>query len=49
MVEKEGKQKKGKVCAFFIDLKAAFPSVNREKLWEVMTERGIKKSLREER
>ena len=43
---KRGKtKKKGKVCAFFIDLKAAFPSVNRAKLWKVMTERGIKKWL----
>ena len=33
---KRGKTKKGKVCAFFIDLKAAFPSVNRAKLLEVL-------------
>ena len=32
VVVKEGKQKIGKVCAFFIYLKTAFPSVNREKL-----------------
>ncbi|XP_033218238.1 uncharacterized protein LOC117173705 [Belonocnema kinseyi] len=35
--------KKGvKVHAFFVDLKGAFPSVDRERSWEAMEERGVK-------
>ena len=34
--EKEEEGKERKVFAFFVDLKAAFDNVNREKLWELM-------------
>ena len=31
--------------ALFVDLKAAFDSVNREKLWEYLTEKGVSEEL----
>ncbi|KAL6421061.1 hypothetical protein ACFW04_013585 [Cataglyphis niger] len=37
--------KKGKLIAFFIDLKAAFDSVDRRKLVEAMRERGMREGL----
>ncbi|XP_014213600.1 uncharacterized protein LOC106643113 [Copidosoma floridanum] len=37
--------KKEKVFASFVDLTAAFDTVNRERLWEVMKEEGISKCL----
>lgn len=38
-------RKKGKMLIMFIDLKAAFDSVNREVLWESMRGRGVREEL----
>ncbi|XP_077255212.1 uncharacterized protein LOC143893561 [Temnothorax americanus] len=46
MKEKKQQQKKGKLVAAFIDLKAAFDSVNREKIWEALKREGISEQLR---
>lgn len=35
-----------KLIALFVDLKATFDSVNREKLWEVMEKRGISERMK---
>lgn len=43
--EKEKGRDKGKGYALFIDLKAAFDNVNREKLWEIMEEKEISTDL----
>lgn len=37
--------KKGKVYALFVDLKAAFDNVEREQLWKIMKEKGISEDL----
>ncbi|XP_024883228.1 uncharacterized protein LOC112461981 [Temnothorax curvispinosus] len=39
-------KRKGKLVAAFIALKAAFDSVDRKKIWEVMKKEGISKKLR---
>lgn len=46
VVNRELEKKKGKVFAFFADLKAAFDKVNRRKLEERMEEIGIEEQLR---
>lgn len=43
LIQREKKLKDGKVYAAFIDLKAAFDSVSREKLWGLMEKHGINK------
>ena len=45
MVNRQIEKKKGKMVAMFVDLKAAFDSVDRGKLIEAMRERGIRKGL----
>ena len=45
IVEKEIQKKAGKVYALFVDLKATFDSVNREKLWEYLRGKGVSKEL----
>ncbi|KAL6420494.1 hypothetical protein ACFW04_013829 [Cataglyphis niger] len=45
LVNRQLSKKKGKLIAFFIDLKAAFDSVDRRKLVEAMRERGVRKGL----
>lgn len=44
-VDKELEKKGGKVYAFFIDLRAAFDTINRKKLIEVMKKNGITEQL----
>lgn len=46
-MEKELARKRGKLYAFFVDLKAAFDRVDRRKLWEAMCRRGISERLTE--
>lgn len=38
-------QKRGKVYALFVDLKAAFDRIDREKLWRIMEEKGINNKM----
>lgn len=45
LVNKKLSREKGKLVAFFIDLRAAFDSVDREILWKTMRERGIREGL----
>lgn len=45
VVERELEKKRGKVFGFFIDLKAAFDRVDRNKMWATMEKRGIRKGL----
>ncbi|KAL6431939.1 hypothetical protein ACFW04_007396 [Cataglyphis niger] len=45
LVNRQLSKKKGKLIAFFIDLKAAFDSVDRRKLVEAMRERGVREGL----
>jgi len=44
-IEKAINKKEGKLFVFFMDLKAAFDKVKREKVWKVLRERGIKEEL----
>ncbi|KAL6419175.1 hypothetical protein ACFW04_014052 [Cataglyphis niger] len=45
LVNRQLGKKKGKLVAFFIDLKTAFDSVDRRKLVKVMRERGVREGL----
>lgn len=45
VVEKKLRKKGGKVYGFFVDLRTAFDSVNRDELWETMQRKGIRKGL----
>jgi len=45
LVNKKLEAKKGKIIAMFVDLKAAFDSMNREILLCAMRQRGIRKRL----
>ncbi|KAL6419709.1 hypothetical protein ACFW04_013673 [Cataglyphis niger] len=45
LVNRQLSKKKGKLITFFIDLKAAFDSVDRRKLVEAMRERGVREEL----
>ncbi len=45
IVRRELNEKGGKVYALFVDLKAAFDMVNRERLWQIMKDMGISKTL----
>ncbi|XP_046142799.1 uncharacterized protein LOC123988066 [Osmia bicornis bicornis] len=46
LVNRQIKKAKGKVIAFFIDLRAAFDSVDRGVLMEALRERGVREGLR---
>lgn len=46
VVNKETKRKKGKISAFFADLKAAFDKVDRTKLKEMMERADVSDRLR---
>ena len=45
LVNRQISKKGGKLVAFFIDLRAAFDSVDRGKLSEAMRERGVREGL----
>lgn len=45
LVNKQLSREKGKLVAFFVDLRAAFDSVDRGILWKAMRERGIREGL----
>ena len=45
VIEKATEKKKGKLFTLFVDLKAAFDSICREKLWETMENAGIIRKL----
>lgn len=45
LINRQVERKKGKLIAMFVDLEAAFDSVNREVLIRVMRERGIREGL----
>ena len=47
VANKEISKKKGKIYAFFVDLKAAFDRVDRVKLGEALKKTGMKEQLRE--
>ncbi|XP_046145496.1 trichohyalin-like [Osmia bicornis bicornis] len=46
LVNRQIKREKGKVIAFFVDLKAAFDSVDRGVLLEALKQRGVREGLR---
>ena len=46
MINRRTEKTGGKMVALFIDLKAAFDSVDREVLWRAMEERGVSEDLR---
>ncbi|XP_068994227.1 trichohyalin-like [Neodiprion pinetum] len=46
LINRQVGKDKGKMVAFFVDLKAAFDSVNRKVLWETMERRGVREGLR---
>lgn len=48
LINRELGRKKGRMVAFFIDLKAAFDSVDRKILIKIMRERGIREELIEQ-
>lgn len=45
LVNKQLNREKRKLVAIFVDLRAAFDSVDREILWKTMRERGIREGL----
>ncbi|XP_029054544.1 uncharacterized protein LOC114881833 [Osmia bicornis bicornis] len=45
VIDKQLAKKRGKLFAFFVDLKAAFDMVDRGRLWEAMEKSGIEKGL----
>jgi len=45
VINKEISKQRGKVCGFFIDLKAAFDKVDRKILWKAMEERVVRRGL----
>ena len=47
VIGKQTRRGKGKLVALFVDLKAAFDTVDRKKLWEAMEKRGVREGLRE--
>ncbi|XP_029054322.1 uncharacterized protein LOC114881649 [Osmia bicornis bicornis] len=47
LVNRQIMREKGKVIACFIDLKAAFDSVDRGVLMEILKEKGVRRGLRE--
>lgn len=40
-------RKRGRMYAFFVDHRTTFDSVDREKLWKALKEKGMSKKLRE--
>ena len=44
-ITQRAKNRKEKLYALFVDLKAAFDTVVREKLWEIMEKKGISKYI----
>ncbi|XP_076660673.1 uncharacterized protein LOC143364045, partial [Halictus rubicundus] len=47
IINRELAKKKGRILGCFIDLKAAFDSVNRSILWKELEERGVSEGIRE--
>lgn len=45
LINRQISEKKGKMVALFVDLKAAFDTVNREVLINTLRERGVRKEL----
>lgn len=45
LVQRKGGEKEKKVYAFFVDLEAAFDNVEREKLWEILERKGVKRNI----
>ena len=45
IINRQITKKGGKLVAFFVDLRAAFDSVDRSKLMDAMRERGVKGRL----
>jgi hypothetical protein len=45
MSVKRNTDKKGRVCAAFIDVEKAFDSVDRNELWRILAERGVNKGV----
>lgn len=46
VVNRELKREGGKLWVFFVDLRAAFNSISRRTLWEVLDQRGVSRELR---
>nr|XP_046472570.1 uncharacterized protein LOC124214348 [Neodiprion pinetum] len=46
LINRQVGRDKGKMVAFFVDLKAAFDSVDRKVMWETMERRGVREGLR---
>ena len=47
MIGKQTSRSKGKLVALFVDLRAAFDTVDRRKLWEAMEKSGVTEGLRD--
>lgn len=47
LMNRELAKRGGRMWACFLDTRAAFDSLNRGKLWEIMKKRGVSKILRE--
>lgn len=45
LAQRERKKKDEKIYAMFVDLKAAFDSIDRERLWSILEEKKINKGL----
>lgn len=47
IVNRELQRERGGVFAFFVDLRVVFDSMDREKLWKALKEKGVSEGLRE--
>lgn len=45
LIQREKIEKKDKIYAVFVDLKAAFDNVDRELLWDILDKKGISKGV----
>lgn len=45
VIQREKTKEESKVYALFIDLKAAFDNVDRDKLWDILKNKGVEKNL----
>lgn len=45
VVQRERRKEDNKVYAVFVDLKAAFDNVGREKLWSILEDKGVDRGL----